>query len=135
MHADKLPIDVDYEEEKVCCEDEKKVSKIEVVTQIQQIGEAVYQGDLLNGLKHGKGRYKDARGVVYDGFWRNDLAWGRGIQTYDGFWRNDLAWGRGIQTWPNGDEYEGYFVRGLKQGKGNIFFYKSMNYFRCVQLE
>lgn len=38
-----------------------------------------YEGNFLNGKKHGKGKYKDINGGYYDGMWKNGKKHGKGI--------------------------------------------------------
>jgi hypothetical protein len=59
-----------------------------------------YDGD-LNGGRSGHGIYTSAKGVRYEGEWRDDK-------------RN----GRGALSWPNGDRYEGEFRDGRANGHG-----------------
>lgn len=61
----------------------------------------VYEGEFLNGKKHGYGIY----------------TWDDG-QRYEGEWRNGVFHGYGKVTWPDGDTYEGDFRYGTRTGKG-----------------
>ncbi|MBF0178382.1 MAG: SUMF1/EgtB/PvdO family nonheme iron enzyme [Magnetococcales bacterium] len=60
-----------------------------------------YEGELLNGKRHGKGTF----------------TWPDGAR-YIGEYRMDERTGYGIFTWPNGSRYEGQFVGGKREGKG-----------------
>ena len=51
-----------------------------------------YEGQVLRGLKHGKGTYH----------------WGNGA-TYEGDWARNVPCGDGKYTWPDGEGYEGAF--------------------------
>jgi hypothetical protein len=46
----------------------------------------VYQGDLLNGKKHGNGTMIYANGDVYDGDWKDDNMYGKGKFTKSQKW-------------------------------------------------
>ena len=61
-------------------------------------------------------------GDVYDGEWKDDERYGRGVMTfangplsgckYDGEWKDDERHGRGVMTWVNGDIYKGVWKCG-----------------------
>lgn len=63
------------------------------------LGHCHVQGEVLGGLRHGKGAYKRADGTLYEGDWRYDALDGRGKavlpfgQTYEGEWRGGRAEG------------------------------------------
>ena len=61
----------------------------------------------VDGLRHGKGYFKQAN---------ND--------TYDGEWANDLRHGEGVSTYANGDSYTGSYIDGHRCGRG-VFTYAS----------
>ena len=65
-----------------------------------------YVGQVVNGLREGKG-------TVY----RNDG------DRYEGDFRNDIAEGKGIYYFHNGDRYEGDFRNGKSEGKGIYYFH------------
>ena len=54
-----------------------------------------------------------ADGDVYDGYWKDDKAHGRGIYShldgarYEGSWCEDKQHGEGLETWPDGASYQG----------------------------
>ncbi|MCY4041543.1 MAG: hypothetical protein OXF72_09835 [Gammaproteobacteria bacterium] len=62
-----------------------------------------YQGTMLDGMRHGQGRYEWAQGHVYEGGYENDL-----------------PNGEGVYTWPNGALYEGEFLQGVRHGRGRF---------------
>jgi len=64
-----------------------------------------YNGQVVDGKKHGKGRLMTS---VLDFF--------------DGEWENDELNGKGICQMPNGDRYEGSFQQGKFNGIGTIFY-------------
>jgi len=65
----------------------------------------VYEGQMLNGLKHGKGKFIWVSGDVYEGDWKD------GKRT-----------GMGKYTWADGDVYEGGFLNGESTGKGKYTY-------------
>ena len=78
----------------------------------------IYIGDILKGLKHGKGiMYYNRKGeneiMRYEGDFKNDIKEGKGIyyynngDRYEGDFKNDLQEGKGIYYYNNGDRYEG----------------------------
>lgn len=64
--------------------------------------DTVYDGETMNGLRHGTGIYK----------WKN----GKGI--YHGGWVNDLKEGYGETIFPNGSKYYGEWKKGKPDGYG-----------------
>ena len=60
----------------------------------------VYEGQIVNGLRQGTGRYTYSTGQTYEGQYRNDLKDGKGIEKkagtfYDGTFANDMRQGYG----------------------------------------
>merc|ERR1719464_1567416 len=94
-----------------------------VVVSVRQDG-SVYEGDFVNGQRHGHGKYASA-GEQYEGSWKDGkygggigtLTWGNGHHCYRGEWWNGMAHGRGCETNPNG-EYDGEFSYNYRHGKG-----------------
>ena len=64
-----------------------------------------YVGQIVNGLREGKGIMYYTNGDRYEGYFRNDKPEGKGISYYN-----------------NGDRYEGDFRNNKKEGKG-IYYY------------
>jgi hypothetical protein len=106
-----------------------------------------YIGNLINGIRYGKGIYNYSNGDIYDGEWVNGEQQGNGVMnyhngityngewvkgkkhgkgffsddnrnSYNGDWVNDLANGEGEMKYNNGDVYNGDWVEGKKHGKG-----------------
>lgn len=84
----------------------------------------VYEGEYLNGARHGEGTYTFGSGARYVGEYRENLKHGQGTfyyvdgSVYEGEWENDAREGAGVYTYPNGDTYDGQWRQGLKWGKG-----------------
>jgi len=107
---------------------------------------AQYEGQMKDGVPHGRGVMKWPDGGQYDGEWRSGnrdgqgtMKWpdgrqfagswtrnepnsGSGIwtlrdgRTFNGHLVNDLPDGRGKTTWPDGREYEGNWKNGKPEG-------------------
>ncbi|QDZ25416.1 hypothetical protein HOP50_17g79570 [Chloropicon primus] len=95
----------------------------------------VYVGELRGGKRDGRGRmYLKAEGTCYDGEWLEGLKHGYGKldygmgKKYVGDWKEDLKDGNGMMTYKNGDVYNGQWSKGMKQGKGRMD-YKETNSF------
>lgn len=72
---------------------------------------AVYQGNFLNDLRHGKGK------IVFHG--------GSSIEeSYEGDWVEDGWHGHGIYRYRNdeGTVYEGDWVKGVRHGQGKLTY-------------
>ncbi len=94
----------------------------------------VYEGDWVDGKRQGKGKQTYKNGDMYEGDWLNDLQAGKGKYTfnngelYEGDWRNGKREGKGKATYPSGAIYEGHWVNGVKEGKGNYIFKSGEQY-------
>ena len=87
---------------------------------------AVYRGEYLDGLFHGKGELTWRNGDHYEGEFRRGLMFGKGRfeeaggGVYEGEFRNGLSEGQGVYTGPNGIHYEGEFASDLFEGQGRF---------------
>lgn len=70
-----------------------------------------YEGELIDGKKHGKGKMEFANG-----------------HTYTGEWVDDMATGEGVFVWNNGDQYKGQLKYGQRHGKGSYYFVNGDTY-------
>lgn len=73
--------------------------------------------------RHGRGEFTKPKLGTYKGCWLFDKQHGWGLLTYkvdryEGFWVNGVKHGRGKELDREGREYEGYFVNNLKCGRG-----------------
>jgi len=65
---------------------------------------ASYEGEMLNGKKHGKGILRNPKKEYY----------------YEGEFKDGYRWGYGTEFVGKGASYKGEFVRNLKEGEGNL---------------
>ena len=85
---------------------------------------AVYEGEWLAGMPHGKGRQTWLSGEVYEGDWIRGLRTGRGKLTYpaghvyEGDFFNNKKNGQGRVTLVNDNFYIGQFKEDVKHGRG-----------------
>ena len=105
---------------------------------VEYDGGDVYEGEILNGKRHGHGTYTWADGDTYEGDWKDGKRCGRGklIQygkspsgetyikySYDGEWLDSKEHGHGICVegdfgmYKNDKVYEGEWVNGKRQGR------------------
>ena len=84
----------------------------------------VFDGQMLDGKRNGKGRFVWASGQSYDGDWRDDVAVGEGAMVFvngdrfQGQVKDGKPDGRGKMQFSNGDTYEGQFDKGISDGEG-----------------
>lgn len=82
----------------------------------------VYEGEWLDGRRHGTGVYRWRFGGSYEGDWDASYQHGRGIRTYrngdvyDGEWSLDQRCGQGVMHYGNGEVYDGYWLDGQRHG-------------------
>ena len=85
----------------------------------------IYEGDIKQGLFHGKGVLFDSQGKrVYEGEFKEGKKHGKGTSydlegniIYDGKWKEDLQWGEGKLLNSNKEEiFEGTFFKGKPLG-------------------
>ena len=87
-----------------------------------------YEGDFVNGKRHGSGRMEYANGDVYVGEYKEGKRHGQGTMTYaagseySGSWENSVKSGKGRFTQANGEVYEGDFSGGTFDGIGTYTF-------------
>jgi len=88
-----------------------------------------YVGQVINGLREGKGICYWENEDRYEGDYKNDNKEGKGIyywndgDIYEGDWRNDKPNGKGIYYHKNGDRYEGDWRNNKKEGKGIMYYH------------
>lgn len=93
-----------------------------------------YKGYWENDKMSGKGRLEYANGDIYDCNWCDNKAKGFGElakangSKYIGEWDNDQPHGEGTESWPDGTEYKGTYARGLKDGKGTYIWSDGTKY-------
>jgi hypothetical protein len=84
----------------------------------------VYDGQLLDGKRTGKGRMVWASGQSYEGDWRDDAPEGDGTMVfvngdrYTGQVKDGTPQGRGKMQFANGDTFEGQFDKGRPDAEG-----------------
>lgn len=85
-----------------------------------------YEGNFQCGRRHGHGKWSSG-GDVYEGWWRDDAAFGKGRLTfatggfYDGEWKVGRAHGYGTKVEANGYKYVGDFVDDKRHGHGKEY--------------
>ena len=103
---------------------------------IQEIkyGNKRYVGEVVNGLREGKGIVYFNDGHRYEGDFKNNKAERKGIEyyndgdIYEGYYRNGKKEGKGIYYYNNGNIYEGDFRNGLREGKGIMYYHNGDRY-------
>lgn len=117
----------------------------------------VYEGEMVNGLRHGKGKYTWANGDFYEGEWAKGWRSGFGIYkshsknevdgstfasyVYEGDWKNSKKHGHGVATGykavtPTGRicfdwSYDGEWIEDNRHGNGK-YTYADGSYFTGV---
>lgn len=82
--------------------------EIPTKTETIRYDDGVYVGQVLNGKRHGKGKYIWLNGHVYEGDWQENKFHGKGKYTwhngdvYEGDWWDDKLVGTGTLTYADG---------------------------------
>ena len=87
-----------------------------------------YEGDLVDGIMHGKGTYVWDDGDTYTGGYNHGKMHGTGTMTwangdtYIGDFLDGERTGKGTYTWATGESYTGDFLNGKRTGKGTYIW-------------
>ena len=88
-----------------------------------------YEGDLVNGVRHGTGTMYYANGDIYKGKWRNGVVHGFGEffhaksgTRYVGEFSTSKFSGHGKMTYADGKVYDGHFLNGKRDGDGTFLY-------------
>ncbi len=86
-----------------------------------------YEGELVNGVRNGRGTMYYKSGNIYKGEWRNGLKHGLGEfifnttgDHYVGEFINDKIGGYGRMVFKDGTVYEGHYTNGIRDGRGTL---------------
>jgi hypothetical protein len=83
-----------------------------------------FEGDFQDGKKHGKGKLYYSQGDFYEGDFNTDKKTGKGTyiwangDKYCGEFSEDKTSGHGEFSWADGDTYCGNFLNDTREGKG-----------------
>jgi hypothetical protein len=111
---------------------------------VTRSNKAYYEGDWMNGQRHGRGTHWDGQSNLYIGEWRDGLRHGHGsyffgleswspnrhterwltgnTESYTGEFVDDQYQGEGVYRWPDGRRYEGEFYANDKHGRGRFYY-------------
>ena len=84
----------------------------------------IYEGEMKNNIKHGKGTLYLTDNSKYEGSWLNDRSYGLGKfsysngDIYEGEWINNVKHGQGTYIYMDGSKYEGEWKNNKKDGYG-----------------
>lgn len=94
-----------------------------------------YEGIVVKGKPHGKGKMEYANGDVYDGFWKEGQRNGKGKiiysdgSTYEGTWKNDTKDGKGKMKYNDEDIYIGDWKNDKRDGNGKYSWNNGKYYY------
>ena len=87
--------------------------------------DAVYVGEVSNGVPNGQGTWTHPNGGKYIGEYKDGrrhgqgtFTWADGVKKYVGAFKDGKRNGQGTYTWPDGGKYVGAFKDGKKRGQG-----------------
>ena len=87
-----------------------------------------YKGEFKNGLFDGNGEHTTKSGEKYFGEFKNGKREGNGTckfrngESYEGCWKDDKRDGKGKYSFSNGDNYNGEFKEDMFNGQGTMFY-------------
>lgn len=110
--------------------------KVEDRKQVELEGGIRYTGQWIKGTKirHGKGVQRLRDGTMYEGWWKDNMANGRGRYLdakglyYEGMWKDNMKNGDGIFKWPDGRVYQGNFENNAFTGYGKLTWPNGQTY-------
>ena len=88
-------------------------------------GECIYEGEVLNGVPHGRGTLVYPNGLMFEGSWNAGRETGWGVlcgADDEPIWAGEVVdgvpHGSGVLFYSNGDSYAGAWKEGLPHGRG-----------------
>ena len=93
----------------------------------------LYQGELVDDKREGKGIMYYNCGDKYEGEYKNDEKEGKGVYisegyTYEGEFKAGLRDGKGVIRYKTGDKYDGDWVKDKYNGRGIYYFRDGSKY-------
>jgi hypothetical protein len=94
----------------------------------------IYEGDFVNGVRTGKAKLVYSNGDIYEGDYTNGKRTGVGKYTfangesYEGDWVDANYHGKGKYTYTNGDIFEGIYENDVPQLKGKMIYTNGIVY-------
>lgn len=88
------------------------------ITRVVLTDGCVYEGEVVDGFRHGRGTVTWTDGATYEGQWLKNLKEGHGIYTdkhgnvYDGQFKDDRMHGKGVYTYADGRVFVGMWKDG-----------------------
>ena len=107
---------------------EEKINNNIIINKIKEYDDGIYEGEIKNNKKDGKGIYYYKHGDRYEGEFKNDNIDGKGIyywldgDKYEGEFKNNKREGKGIYFYKNGNRYEGEIKNNKRNGKGKFYY-------------
>jgi len=101
---------------------------------VESYDNGAYEGTMLNGQRHGRGKYTWKDGAVHIGYWKNGNRRGKGKMfyangtVYEGVWKNNFRHGNGKQTYADDGVYIGDWENDVRSGFGRLIFASGANY-------
>jgi S1-C subfamily serine protease len=98
------------------CSDGKANGFGKIIKYQKGVYESTFEGEYVNGIREGKGKFTHKDGTVREGTFVNGQMTGKGTMTaedgqkYEGEFINYRMHGQGITYFPNGSKFEGFFV-------------------------
>ncbi len=95
---------------------------------------SVYDGEIKDGKKHGRGKMNYITGEIYEGDWKDDARSGSGNLTwvngniYTGEWNDDKWNGNGVFSEKNGSIYDGQWKDNRREGIGKQIYFNGIIY-------
>eukprot|EP00929_Paragymnodinium_shiwhaense_P014682 TRINITY_DN122627_c0_g1_i1.p1 TRINITY_DN122627_c0_g1~~TRINITY_DN122627_c0_g1_i1.p1 ORF type:complete len:444 (+),score=64.59 TRINITY_DN122627_c0_g1_i1:106-1332(+) len=95
---------------------------------LRRPGDKHYDGQTIEGRKHGQGTLLLGDGSKYVGQFRDNVKHGHGTYSYPngsvyvGEWADDQQHGTGTEYWSDGSTFEGQFCQGRKHGSGRFLW-------------
>ena len=93
----------------------------------EKTNDYIYEGEFTNDMKHGHGKiFYHANGDSYEGQFYKEEITGKGFykwknkHSYFGDFIDGKMHGKGLYKWNDGDQYEGDYINNIKEGQGEF---------------
>lgn len=108
--------------------EQKKIDSYTGYAENYAVGTGSYTGYLVNGIRHGQGKYTAEDGSTWEGTYAHGLLQGQvkynghNGDRYTGAYVDGERHGQGTYIWADGSKYVGNYQNGVRSGQGTMYY-------------